>query len=121
MIVIALALLGTGARASDDAKKAGELASRYKVEEKDIRDLRDKGMGWGEVDNALAIAERSGKPLSEIMKLRESGMGWGKIARQYGFSLGEVKRSDRADKAMRAERADPGHRADRGHKGGRQK
>lgn len=81
--------------------KVSELAGRYNVPEKDVSDLRDKGMGWGEIKHALAISQKSGQPLSEVMKLRDSGMGWGKIAKQYGFKLGEV--------------AGKGHKMDRTH------
>ena len=78
-------------------------------------------MGWGNVDNALALAKASladhgiHKPTPEqikaalnggtittksgqqvkldgVLKLRASGMGWGQIAQKLGFKLGEVKR-----------------------------
>jgi hypothetical protein len=87
--------------------KAAELSARYKVTEKEVTDLRDKKMGWGEIDHALAISQKSGKPLSEIMAMRDSGMGWGKIAQKEGVKLGELKASDRADKgAARSDKAD---------------
>jgi hypothetical protein len=73
------------------AEKSATLAERYKVPEQDVKDLRDKGMGWGEIDTALAIAQKSGKPVSEIMAMRDKGMGWGKIAKENGFKLGDIK------------------------------
>ena len=77
-------------------------------------------MGWGNVDNALAIAKgtlarhgiyrptpdqikaaldggtittKSGERvvLKGVLDQRANGMGWGKIAKQNGFKLGEVK------------------------------
>lgn len=68
-------------------------------------------MGWGNVDNAIAIAERLLKEqgitdptpaqleaaMLDVLKLRADGMGWGQIANSLGFKLGEVKRSDNAN------------------------
>lgn len=67
-------------------------------------------MGYGEVDNALALAEGSLKDkgitnptpaqleasVTDILKMRAGGQGWGQIAQSLGFKLGEVKRSDKA-------------------------
>lgn len=72
-------------------RRAGELASRYRVSREKVLELRERGLGWGEVDHAFAISQRSGRPLVEVLGLRDQGMGWGEIARSYGFSLGEAK------------------------------
>jgi hypothetical protein len=75
-------------------------------------------MGYGNIDNALALAEASLKEkgitkptpaqlearVMDILKKRDSGMGWGEIAHSYGFKLGELKRADKADSVARAER-----------------
>jgi hypothetical protein len=77
-------------------------------------------MGWGNVDNAIAIAERLLQDqgitdptpaqleaaMTDVLKLRADGMGWGEIAHAYGFKLGEVKRAERAQpqKIEKAER-----------------
>lgn len=67
-------------------------------------------MGYGNVDNALALAQASLKEKGitsptpaqleastmEILRMRADGRGWGQIAQSYGFKLGEVKRSDKA-------------------------
>jgi hypothetical protein len=67
-------------------------------------------MGWGNVDNAIAIAERLLKDrgitdptpaqleaaVTDVLKLRADGRGWGEITQTYGFKLGEVKRADKA-------------------------
>ncbi|MBI5630610.1 MAG: hypothetical protein HY921_06980 [Elusimicrobia bacterium] len=74
----------------DADRKAGELAARYNVSKEDVKQLRDKGLGWGEIRHALGIAQEAGVPLADVMKLRDSGMGWGKIAQNYGFKLGEI-------------------------------
>lgn len=87
-------------------------------------------MGYGNVDNALALAEASLKGIAEptpeqlktalmggsvttdsgktvklegVLQMRADGMGWGQIANSLGFRLGDVKRSDRApDQVARA-------------------
>jgi hypothetical protein len=70
-------------------------------------------MGYGNVDNALALAEASlakqgitnptpaqleaalvGK--EGILTARASGQGWGQIANSMGIKLGDVKRSEKA-------------------------
>jgi hypothetical protein len=76
-------------------------------------------MGYGNVDNALALAEASlqekgiTRPTPaqleastmEILRMRADGKGWGQIAQSYGFKLGEVKRPERIAKVERVERA----------------
>jgi hypothetical protein len=72
-------------------------------------------MGYGNIDNALALAQASlggsptptelksvltggtvnNVPYDGILNLRASGMGWGVIAQELGFKLGEVKRADK--------------------------
>jgi hypothetical protein len=102
-------------------------------------------MGYGNIDNALALAEASltklqiteptpseleaaltgGKvttksgdvKLEGILKMRADGMGWGQIANSLGFKLGEVKRSDKAEpRAGRPERVAKAERLQRPEK-----
>lgn len=75
-------------------------------------------MGWGNVDNSIAIAERLLKDqgindptpaqleaaMTEVLKLRAGGMGWGEISKAHGFKLGEVKRPEKAEKIATVER-----------------
>ena len=90
-------------------------------------------MGYGNIDNALALAEASLKQhgitnptpaqleaalmggkitlasgktveLQGILQMRASGMGWGQIANSMGFKLGELKRADKADRVAKTER-----------------
>jgi hypothetical protein len=80
-------------------------------------------MGYGNVDIALALAQKglptnpspeqlkaaligtSAKP--GVLALRAEGQGWGQIAQSMGFKLGEVQRSAKAQErvAARPERA----------------
>lgn len=91
-------------------------------------------MGFGEIDNALALAEAdlaaagiteptlddlalalNGGSLvdaegntvefSGVLQMRSEGMGWGQIANTLGFRLGEVKGSARAEVAAEARAA----------------
>jgi hypothetical protein len=93
-------------------------------------------MGFGNVDNALALTQASlekrgiTNPTPEQLKTallgvldqRAAGQGWGEIAHSLGFNLGEIKsaanRSERVQQARverpeRAERADKPERVER--------
>ena len=75
-------------------------------------------MGYGNIDNALALAgaslEKKGitnptpaqleAAVMEILRMRADGKGWGQIADAKGFKLGEVKRGESAERVARAER-----------------
>lgn len=77
-------------------------------------------MGYGNVDNALALAEASlakrgitnptpaqlESAVMDILKMRADGKGWGQIAQAYGFKLGEVMRAEKADKPEKHARAE---------------
>jgi hypothetical protein len=95
-----------------------ELSRKYNVPESEIVALREKGLGWGEVGHALAIAQKSGKPLSEVMALRDSGLGWGQISQKYGFKLGEIKKEAKfvERRAMKAAHPPKAHHPPHGPK-----
>ena len=75
-------------------------------------------MGYGNVDNALALAAASladkgitqptpaqlHASVMDVLKMRAGGMGWGQIAQFYGTTMGEVKRAERAGPVARADR-----------------
>lgn len=119
----------TEAPKPDEGGKAAELAARYKVPVEQVKDLRAKGLGWGEVGHALGIAQKAGVPLADVMKLRDSGLGWGKIAQNYGFKLGDVggRKPEGGARERREERRELRHerregpRERGGPKGGRLK
>jgi len=83
-------------------------------------------MGNGNVNIALALADASLKQqgitnptpdqlkttLSGILQQRADGKGWGQIANAMGFKLGDVMRSEKADKVAQDRRARDEH-ADR--------
>jgi hypothetical protein len=89
-------------------------------------------MGNGNVNIALALTDASLKQqgitsptsdqlksaLNDVLQQRASGKGWGEIANSMGFKLGDVMRSERADRVAqdrrgRDERADRNDRAER--------
>jgi len=93
-------------------------------------------MGFGNVDNALALTQASlekrgiTNPTPEQLKTalmgvldqRAAGQGWGEIAHSLGFSLGEIKsaanrpervQQARVERPERAERADKPDRVER--------
>lgn len=50
------------------------------------------GLGYGEVRHALTLSEQNGGDLQSVLDMRESGMGWGEIAQQQGTTLGAAKK-----------------------------
>ncbi len=84
-------------------------------------------MGYGNVDNALALAtaslEKKGitqptpaqleASVMEVLKLRADGKGWGQIAQARGVKLGEVKRADKPQHVARVDRPNKPERPQR--------
>lgn len=101
--------LVTGLRDGGDIKIGSET----------IKTPTDK-MGVGNVNIALALTEAKldqdgiEKPsakqlntaLTEVLKMRADGMGWGQIAHKMDMKLGDVMRSDRANRPERVARAE---------------
>ena len=87
-------------------------------------------MGYGNIDNALAITQASLKEkgitnptpaqleagVMDVLKQRADGEGWGQIAQSHGFKLGDVKRADRVAKVERPERPGKPERPERPEK-----
>ena len=90
----------------------------------DVQNLRSQGLGYGEISILLALANRSGQTPSTIVQLRQSGMGWGQIAQKYDVKLGPVIKAvkaaeagvDRVARAERVEKADKLEKADKPEK-----
>jgi len=90
-------------------------------------------MGFGNIDNALALTQASLEKrgisdatpeqlkiaLMGVLDQRAAGQGWGEIAHSLGFNLGELKsaqnRSERTERVQqaRAERPDRAEKPDR--------
>jgi hypothetical protein len=73
------------------------LKTEYKVDDARIQSLRDKGLGYGEIKIALALASKreggiTDKNVDAVMAERNGPpkMGWGKIAKNQGVSLGSL-------------------------------
>jgi hypothetical protein len=75
-------------------------------------------MGYGNVDNALALAaaslEKKGitqptpaqleASVMDVLRLRADGKGWGQIAQAQGVKLGDVKRTDKPQRVAKVDR-----------------
>lgn len=89
--------------------------------EQDVRNLRAKGFGYGEISILLALTANqphpaTAKPLNEILTQRRAGKGWGELARELGYkNLGSALR----DRPERTERLERSERAKKPEKGGR--
>jgi hypothetical protein len=109
------ALAQTSATSSEDrlVQRYTDLAGSEKHAKVLVTGLRDgrfgpetHKMGYGNVDNALALTEASLKKqgianptpeqvktaLTGVLQMRADGQGWGEIAHSMGFKLGELKR-----------------------------
>lgn len=152
-VVIALALalpLGAAAQSQDQlVERYTKLAGSKQNATSLVNGLRDgsavkltKGgttetftpptgkMGYGNVDNALALAQASlakqgiSNPtpaqleaaVMDILKMRADGKGWGQIADAKGFKLGEVKRPEHVAKAERPEKPEKAEKPERPEK-----
>jgi hypothetical protein len=87
----------------------------------DVRNLRAKGLGYGEISILLALTAKqpnaaTAKSLDQILAMRQAHEGWGKIAKDLGYkSLGavvsSVKASEKALARVAMERSEkPGTR-----------
>ena len=64
----------------------------------DVQNLRQKGLGFGEISILLALAAKqtstNPKSVNDILAMRTAGEGWGKIANDLGYkNLGSVLKS----------------------------
>lgn len=93
------------------AETISRLAERYDVSRERLAELREEGMGWGELGRILAVAEKADRPLEEIAELRRSGEGFDRIMTRYKLDAREVRReAARIEREGReAERLEPGH------------
>ena len=117
LAAVSAIFLMAAAAAPGDSQVAA-FAAQYGVTQQDVMSWRHKGMGWGELGIAFAIAEKSGKPMADIIYQRESGEVWGAIAKSLGFKLKDVRerakaiaaegrQAERADKEARKALSDP--------------
>lgn len=114
--------LVTGLRDGKQVKLTGATTETFTPKEK---------MGYGNIDNALALAEaKLGKDtatprelesaLTDILKMRyDDKLGWGQIAQQLGFKLGEVKRPDRVARAERPHKPEKPQRPEKPERPGK--
>lgn len=64
------------------------LAERYGVPYEEIMQRFCSGYGFGEIDLAYGLSEQTSVAVTEIFAMRESGMGWGQIMQALGVLPG---------------------------------
>jgi hypothetical protein len=74
----------------DEGPLINEFSVRFNVGAGDIAALRQRGVGWTELGNALSIAQRSGRPLQEVVNSRAAGTEWDVVAQRFGVLPGMV-------------------------------
>jgi hypothetical protein len=89
---------GDSSSPSSSADRMAEaLAKKFGVSTQSVMDLRDMGLGWGEVSHALELSALSVMKPDAIAQMHLDGMGWGEIAKSLGVKLGGHKDSDKND------------------------
>jgi hypothetical protein len=79
-----------------------KLAAKFDVHESVITRLRNRGLGYGEIDHTLTLASGMEGGLTkhnvrEVLKMRqEQGLGWGQIAHELDTTMGAAKRDFRS-------------------------
>ena len=73
-------------------------ADSHQLTAADVQNLRQKGLGFGEISILLALAAKqtstNPKSVNDILAMRTAGEGWGKIAKDLGYkNLGSVLKS----------------------------
>ena len=77
-----------------ETRRASLLSRRFRLPEAEVEDLRRRGLEWREVEHALAISERTGRPVSELLKRRQDGIPWGAIAVENGLRLEDLRKDE---------------------------
>jgi len=77
-----------------------KIKDQFNVEDSTIQNLREKGLGYGEITTALSLAERLEGGLNEEniqkisnMRIGNDKKGWGEIAKQFDVTVGDLKRN----------------------------
>lgn len=73
------------------------LRNRFNVTEERLTQMREQKMGYGEIKNALSLAEQmpggaSDENVQKVLDLRsgETKRGWGQVAKELNVNLGSV-------------------------------
>ncbi|MBZ0309066.1 MAG: hypothetical protein K8I82_23580 [Anaerolineae bacterium] len=59
------------------------LSEAFEVPYEDLEALREDRYGIGEIARAYLLAEAAGVDVQEVIDLRDSGLGWGQIKKEY--------------------------------------
>jgi len=63
--------------------EAQRLSERYSVSYEEVINWFCLGFGFGEIDQAYALAQLNSVPVEQIFALRIAGMGWGEIRQMF--------------------------------------
>jgi len=63
------------------------LRSDIDLPQEQVEELRESGLGYGEIAIAQELAEQSGKTVDEAIALFNQGHGWGEIASLLGVNF----------------------------------
>ncbi len=70
-------------------RDAVEISTQYSVPLTSVVDLHNAGWGYGEIVKLYQFAQLTGKTAADIQAMRNSGLGWGEIAQALGIKVGE--------------------------------
>jgi len=73
---------------NDESNKVAEaIASFFGVSVQSVEDLKDDGLGFGEIFRLLQWSKDSGKTVQEILDMLDDTEGWGRIRRELGLDV----------------------------------
>jgi len=76
------------ANANEESHKVAEaIASFFGVSVQTVTDLKDEGLGFGEVFRLLQWSKDSGKTVQEVRNMLEDEEGWGKVRKELGLEV----------------------------------
>ncbi|KJS21778.1 MAG: hypothetical protein VR72_08985 [Clostridiaceae bacterium BRH_c20a] len=58
--------------------------------EEQVKALRDAGYGYGEISLALTMAEKADVSIDDIVEMRNSGLGWGNVTKELGMHKRDI-------------------------------
>src|SRR5262245_19602748 len=69
----------------DESPLLTEFSGRFRAPSNQLTALRQRGVSWTEIGNAMSIADRSGRPFADVVGLRNQGLEWNAIAQNFGL------------------------------------
>jgi len=73
-----------------EEKKVGAIFLEGLTVQEQIKALRDAGYGYGEISLALALVEKADVSIDDIVEMRNNGLGWGNVTKELGLHRRDV-------------------------------